>query len=1713
MADLEPSEFLQNIRELGEKREREDEARVRRLEAQILQDKSEREARRAERARSISPQKRSSPRTPQSLAGTPPSTSLPRSPRSPAKSNSAEGAPLGETTESSFAIGTTLNESAQTSPLQSLPAMPSPTSDTSQPLTGSAASLGRSGTLTWNRRPKSGERSRPLSGLGRNTPSLPSPSKLPEEAQDEGQGQGTSRSAIAQSLGAKDPSWFRQTADRGVGSVAYRRSQEDSTSSDDIVSGRRGLPGLSRESTAEPEKDASSPSGSVRSTSPSRLGSVRGSTWGKINSSQASQPADGPFEGRTPISSMRMPKFEPPQQNESNSVQEDESSISRSSFVMSPSQGRIAPERPASPTKGVGGFVQSAMMKRSDSVNKRWSAQPGSVGLSRHNSTASNRSGYGGNTLAGTNSLPSVEGRPTSLSRGNSTEPASRPTSSHSNISELTQRGDNLTRNNDGFVKPSLPLHARGKSVSEAAATDPITSPPSSPTKRFSPTKSSWLESALNKPESPKPKTAATEQPSWMVELNKAKQQRTSTNLTEKGASDKDIESFDALLNSRPNSPTKRQQAFSEPISSLQPKVETPSKPSEPEEPNASPREEEQSVANKSEPPSKQGSFGAESEVNLINDKPAPPPPTKPKPADSPGLLRSSLTSPSSQETTKPKPDTPPKKDFRSTLKARQPPAESAGKGEPEFKNVFGKLRKAETKNYVAPDELKNNILRGKAGLTITGGPQRRERRDELKEDLMKQKEVMKQKAAEEAVSGRKDSLSEKPAAEVPEALRRRNNLSRSGSSVGTLPGSPATPSPSKAKSPPPASRSASAIDGELQETTTSPPATETTSRLAGGTSKLAARFNPGLANVLARGPSPISNGADPTERGSKSALGGQTAENDEAVEPSSSAPLTHMTKGRARGPKRRAPKSAPVEGDEVAPSSTAETRPAKEGEVSSGLPTPKTPSETRVSSAVPIAQLVKPKDILPSSPASADIDIKSKMVPIVDANSMVRSVQVADGERSVFPKKSPLAELVAAKARGERPEDVKPPLQSSGLLNDATVYQEKEEKPNVGKSIQADSSPTKAEVRGPRSPNKPFEASESRYQRPVEADRTSTPASVKDFASRWNRQDSTASPTVTRARSPIKLPTKVDEQNAMRDAGLVRDLSPTKQPIGLGLGGMPQSPAATVTKSTVEPEPASRHKYPMSPPASTDLSKTAEPIPTTDPKRSTSTSTVTPSASRQSSTNIPPPSPIPDTTAATETFKSFFGTCPSRTEPLDIDTASILSTRPLNPKLKTIRTSIHALDPSNGTLTPLTPHDQHVLYTGELFLCTHVATDTTTTGAKPSNTTYFWLGADVPPATTNAALPFARKKAKDDNATLVLVAQNKEPAPFLDALGGILITRLGTRAAPLASQYHDGRSGDGTYMLCTRRHAAHVVFDEVPLSRGSFCSGFAFLVLGAPGGRTFLWKGSGAGVEECGAAKLTAMTLGGAGEMMDVDEGREPREFHQVFFAAGDPVRNVARSAEHWKQKRRCEERYAVRLFRVETPQPQSQQQQGNARPSSSSSSGGGVGTGRVGSWMGSWGAGFGRRPSQQDEGEEGESRPGSPGKQRPGTITGDGKVRITEVAPFCQRDLVDAKEAVWVLDAFFEVYVILGPQSNKHPSLLPTALLFAQDYSILAASLEDRPFVPVGNVLMPGFFPRDLKAVFRGWRDSITESFKEGRTEGKKVLGLGAAIAAVRQ
>lgn len=64
--------------------------------------------------------------------------------------------------------------------------------------------------------------------------------------------------------------------------------------------------------------------------------------------------------------------------------------------------------------------------------------------------------------------------------------------------------------------------------------------------------------------------------------------------------------------------------------------------------------------------------------------------------------------------------------------------------------------------------------------------------------------------------------------------------------------------------------------------------------------------------------------------------------------------------------------------------------------------------------------------------------------------------------------------------------------------------------------------------------------------------------------------------------------------------------------------------------------------------------------------------------------------------------------------------------------------------------------------------------------------------------------------------------------------------------------------------------------------------------------------------------------------------------------------------------------------------------------------------------------------------------------------------------------------------------MYIIVGGDAqNEYPSF-HNALDFAQEYAILAAGMEDRPFVPVSTVVLEGI-PRDLRSCFRKWRDDM--------------------------
>lgn len=123
----------------------------------------------------------------------------------------------------------------------------------------------------------------------------------------------------------------------------------------------------------------------------------------------------------------------------------------------------------------------------------------------------------------------------------------------------------------------------------------------------------------------------------------------------------------------------------------------------------------------------------------------------------------------------------------------------------------------------------------------------------------------------------------------------------------------------------------------------------------------------------------------------------------------------------------------------------------------------------------------------------------------------------------------------------------------------------------------------------------------------------------------------------------------------------------------------------------------------------------------------------------------------------------------------------------------------------------------------------------------------------------------------------------------------------------------------------------------------------------------------------------------------------------------------------------------------------------------------------------------------------------------------------QIYEIRPFNQSDL--SPHSVYVLDAFFEMYIVVGARAQSQYASFRNALDFAQEYAILASGMEDRPFVPVSTVVLEGI-PRDLKSVFRKWDDgkspTITNppamsGIKRGRS--LRVVPLNQALQAVAQ
>jgi hypothetical protein len=1573
---------------------------------------------RTERARSISPDKPTTPQSLRSAAGTPrdiqeKAASTPTPVMSPPRYDTAREESLQRLTSSPAPTPApiTLEEMEPKKP------------------TASAAALGRSGTLSWKQRPQSGSMRRPLSMASRSPerPGSTSPTKTPDPASPEPT---SSRTSIAASLGAKDPSWFKQTPDRGVGSAAYRRSQEDTTTGAEPTTSKRQLPGMSRESTVEPEI-SSPPPESLRSSSPgSRGGSVRGSAMLSNRFSTSTSISGGDAESvaktRSPLPMLDSQKFAPPSEQ---GAPADSGDSAARALAMSPTQGRISPERErsASPTKGMGGFVQSAMLKRSDSVSKRWSTQT-PPSLTRQSSTISNR----GSAMAGYGSLSRAD-RPTTLSRDNSIEPSSRPTSSHSNAT-ITRAADTERAPRDEFIKPALPYHSRSKSVassfSEKDQPNDETSPPS-PSKRWSPTKSSWLESALNKPESPKFKQPPPAQPAWMTEINRIKQQRSSVDLGKGVPQSVSAEPF----GSGRTSPIKDVQLKPTTLRRFDtPKTDGPVEPERVGR-STSPR--------KFDTPKKEATQESEKIERRAKTSPKPKPVLSPKPslskksetlpmqeavppiedtvaseeafatveeAPAPKSTARTLSQPP-LSSAKPRPRTPPKKDFRASLKPRQPIGDgSKSEQVSELQNVFGKLRKAETKNYVAPDVLKSNILSGKSALNTTGGPKPTVRRDEFRESLVKKKSAMILKA-QDTGSALKTADSSSQPAPTPEAIAKRGALGRADS--GSKPPSPEKP---KAVTPEALARKKSlrvirpVIDDKpVQSAPLFAPKEPTKA------SKLADRFNPALASMLARGPPALT-----TNKSTSSADGTESPvrQVQEEAKTGPAPELQHMTKGRARGPKRRAPAAA----------KEATIEPEKT------IPQKATP-------AVATVPLVKPEHVLPSF-VPAKTNGTSEELPVTKMparQSLVekpatpaKSARVASGQfgkSTPEPPKKPTALELDRRVSGShngpktspRPESVASPRMSSPGVPKKPASLDPERRASGSYSTpQKSPRPQSTQAPEPASPLPSPAPSQSRFSRPLPTPTNSTkpavespkPTTLKEMASLnvevsptkdestpekstfasvrsasalWGRQSASSSPLAPRTKSPIKLPTRADEEAAMQDAGLVRSPEHTTT-------SKPTTTASPQPKSIPPTEPKPLPGKPKPTGLGFSLSTLGGYLPARSRESNPPPVSKDFSVSPPANGGRPQSEPFKGSTLTARhdgMFSEFFDEAPV-TEgrlPDSIDTVHILKTPPLDfgpaGKIRTLRKQIQEVT-GDGRLSSIPMQEEHVLFQDSMYLCTHIFGDSK--GAKFTDV-YLWAGNGVAEPIIEDVQLFARNYAKQNQGRLVTIRQGQEPPNFFEALGGIVITRRG--AKPAAREF----------MLCGRRHLGHLAFDEVEFSLKSLCSAYPYLIPTSTG-KVYLWKGRGCSAEELSGARLMGMDLAPTGDFTEIDEGSEPQDFINAFPPSAVPAKGPAipRSADHWRYKA-TSDRYRARLYKIEQTQGQS-------------------GWGQALQVSSSFFAPLLRRPSWSAQNAE--QRPQTPVTPKtPGGVT----TTVKEIMPFCQRDL--EPESIYVLDAFFEMYM----------------------------------------------------------------------------------------
>lgn len=1450
----------------------------------------------------------------------------------------------------------------------------------------------RTGTLSWQQRPSS----RDFGGSRSFLPASPSrETRWGTMSNASNNENGVSRNPLTSSSPSRESSTLRQTE---AENTATQDKQDQEPKAEPVND-----PKFKDSETQElPEEPAESRKENVqpdttdeRSPPPSRTSSsFANSSLGNRYSSTSSVSTATGLGSPLPLSNAT--KFEAPNPDGG----------PESQITSPPSPRRRSPERSASPTKGLGGFVQSAMLRRSDSVSKRWSAQLPS-GLSRDNSFASNRNSFAApsNTELATTPKSSREGSSVSNER---------PTSSHSEATTVRQAKNDerpgtppVSGRSESVSRPPFAFHTRSSSTMSVDAPSETNSRPTTPVsrtmdpKRWSPNKSTWLESALNLSDSPRHKRQPSQQGSW----SKDRQSRGSVDLGRRGsfkevnpvglmrtaplgghAKKESLSGIPDVLKTQDLSPTKEKSpselspAKEEPVKPLSTEANSPTKTKDVEIPPEVSEVTEDS----------HGKENAKTDVSPgTKDVPPALSPT-PKvntdvPLSSPrGPIRDPLLN-------RPKPQSS-MVDFRGNLKKRDVVKDESSTAEPEFKNVFGKLKKTETSNYVAPDELKNNILKGKAALNTTDGPKKTQRTDEFKESLVKQKQAMKLNGG----SIRRNTLeqADAPNTDVPEALLKRRHLAKSsidksGSSNDTVPSLPSqkTPEPldTSQSSPDPFIDNKPAAVHESADnfhtTTWERPSTEDSipsaepevpvpkdeiERSDTGKDSSEVSLDDGEEKPLAKASEPVrplppastTRSALPVEddsntkgslagrinpalagllsRGPPAVSGGQkktlpmSAPEQNTQNPTSAPALTHMTKSRARGPKRRPP--------QVADSANAV----------SGARIPSVSPKTTQSSldvGTPATSLTIEQPWMQSgSWPLPDQGINSEDTS--EIQSLQSSPPVASESKNSPDSLPPVSE------KGQSPSPATSTPSNRPLYLERRVYE----------ADSQGSSPSPS----PHSPSQ----------------RASSPASH-----RGNQPRTVYAHYSSPSPSPLRTSFRENQPNPS-----------------------PRIPASS--SFNLSSHSSSFRKSLPSPP-----------VPPKGPYASADEV-----SSARSSVSL-----VPQADESLEAISNFFKTFPRTSDRVDIDPQLMLAGNNDGSRIRTLKKQIWEIT-GEGNKQDLPVNQEYILYEGAMYLCVHSFEEAGT----PRSEVQLWCGDDVWGGAVDSALPFARKIARENGCRLETVSQGKEPARFIQALGGILITRRGSSSRS---------SSSAIFMLCGRKHLGQMVFDEVDFSPQNLCTGYPF-VISAMFGKVYLWNGKGSSAEEVGAARLIGMDLGLTGEFEEVAEGEEPDSFYEAFPQhrdTGDYMRS-----EDWLLKP-AHEHFRLRFFRVDH------------------------GLGQRSFWM--------RRP----------------GSSSPVIRPND---TLQEIESFSQKDL--SPKGIYILDAFFEIYVIVGDRASNRPAEFASAVVFAHEYGILAASLQDRPFIPKSFISLGGT-PESCRSAFRKW-------VRRPLQRPTQVFPLNAALDAIR-